>query len=123
MKSRQMVLVLALAACSERTGQVTSDLDAGARPLARNGLEAEPVLVRNVSSGSIHGRSDTLLWADSATRGDTTFLSRGRAITTTEVVTDSLWIQILPPLIPAGVPFGLIGDGTQQNTGPFTLTY
>jgi len=122
MKSQRLVLVLAVAACSERTGQVRNNLDSGAAPLTRSAVAAEPVLVRTVSSSPDH-LSDTLLWADSATRGDTTFLSRGRAITTNQVVTDSLWIQILPPPLPVGVPFGLFGEGNQPNTDFFTLIY
>jgi hypothetical protein len=102
----------------------------------------EPVLVRRIGGsvpvphvgfadlafGSVpHVQTDTLAWADTAIRGDTTFLSRGKAVTTTAVVTDSQWIQVALPLVASGIPFGLFGvwDGTRLQPGAelLTMTY
>jgi len=128
--TRLPILLLAFAACSERTGQLDGNLDRAAAPLTQRAeLVGEPVLVRSVAGGApvLHYRSDTLLWADTATRGDTTFLSRGRAVTTTAVLTDSQWIQLAVPPHGRGVPFGLFGlwDGTELRPGAemLTMTY
>ncbi|HZI73138.1 MAG TPA: hypothetical protein VFD73_03775, partial [Gemmatimonadales bacterium] len=98
--SRLSFIVVALAACSERTDQLRSDLDAAAAPLVRPAalrVSTEPVLVRSSETAVPHLSSDTLPWTDSAVRGDTTLLTRGRAITTTSVVTDSQWIHVAAP--------------------------
>jgi hypothetical protein len=123
------ILLMAFAACSgqtERTDRAESAelLESGFRVSA-----AEPVLVRKLGASDPipHLLSDTLIWADTATRGDTTFVSRGRAVTSTAVITDTQWIQLAPPPHAKGVPFGLFGswEGTQLRPGSdlFTLTY
>jgi hypothetical protein len=124
--TRLPILLLALTACGwqtereERTELLRSRLNVAA---------VEPALVRHLE-GSVpvpHLRSDTLVWADTATRGDTTFVSRGRAVTTTAVVTDTQWIQLALPTLASGIPFGLFGvwDGTGLQPGAelLSMTY
>jgi hypothetical protein len=123
--TRFPLLLVALAGCSQsteradRANPVINTFDGG----------AEPVLVRNVASGFpvLHYRSDTLTWTDTTSRGDTSFLSRGRAITSVAVVTDSQWIAVALPVLSTGIPFGLFGvwDGTelQPGTEALTMTY
>jgi len=124
------ILLAALAGCSERNAQLKSNLDAmAAAPLPRTEAEAEsePTLTRRPADAAPRLRTDTLYWTDSAARGDTTFGSRGRAITTTAVLTDSQWIRLAVPPVRVGIPVGLIAmwDGTalQPNAEMFTLTY
>jgi hypothetical protein len=123
------ILLVALAACSERTAQIKNNLDAAAPLFQRTAVvtESEPLLVRRFGGSTPQFRTDTLIWADTATRGDTTFLSRGRAITTTAVLTDSQWIRLAQPALAGGIPFGLFGlwNGTrlQPNIDVFSLTY
>src|SRR3954447_3662191 len=123
--TRFPLLLIALAGCSQSTEraepaeQLINTFDAG----------AEPVLVRNVASGFsvLHYRSDTLTWTDTTSRGDTSFLSRGRAITTVSVVTDSQWIALALPALSTGIPFRLFGvwEGTELQPGAelLTMTY
>jgi hypothetical protein len=124
-KTGLSLLLVAVAACSERPPQLRSELDVGAAPITYR-ESAEPVLVRNVG-GEPHSRADTLLWADSMSRGDTIFLSRGRAISTTAVLTDSLWIRVAPPVLASGIPFGLMagwkGTDLAPGTEILTMTY
>src|SRR5690242_14900846 len=120
------LMLVALGACSvreergERLEEVQSSISLGA---------AEPRLVRNVVGGGsvAHVRSDTLAWTDSTTRGDTTFLSSSRAISTTAVISDSQWVRIAVPVMAGGIPFGLTGvwSGTELALGTelFTMTY
>src|SRR5690348_3238359 len=117
------LMLVALGACSvreERREEVQSSMSLGA---------AEPRLVRNVVGGGsvAHVRSDTLAWTDSTTRGDTTFLSSSRAISTTAVISDSQWVRIAVPVMAGGIPFGLTGvwSGTELALGTelFTMTY
>jgi hypothetical protein len=124
--TRLPLLLVAAAACSERPPQLRSELNVGAAPLSYR-ESAEPVLVRNIVGGEPHFRADTLAWADSTLRGDTTFLSRGRAISTTAVVTDSLWIRVAAPVLSSGIPFGLMagwkGTDIAPGTEILTMTY
>src|SRR4051812_28527737 len=115
--TRFTLLLIALVGCSqsteraERADQSINTFDAA----------AEPVLVRSAAAGFpvLHYRSDTLTWTDTTSRGDTSFLSRGRAITSVSVVTDSQWISVTLPVVSAGIPFGLFGgwDGTALQPG------
>jgi len=124
--TRLPVLLVAVAACSERPPQLRSELDVGAALISYR-ESAEPVLVRNIIGEESHLRTDTLAWADSTSRGDTTFLSRGRAISTTAVVTDSLWIRVAAPVLSSGIPFGLMAGWKGTDLAPgtefLTLTY
>ena len=135
MRTRFPILLLAFAACSqsteraERAELLKNDLDGMSPVSSRIGAGSEPVLVRKFepSVPVLHYRSDTLVWTDTATRGDTTFVSRGRAVTTTAVLTDSQWVQLTPPPRRNGIPFGLFStwDGTQlqPNAELLTMTY
>src|SRR5690349_8804875 len=62
-------------------------------------VSGEPVLVRSFAGAVNHGRTDTLSWTDSITRGDTTLVTRSRAISTTQVLTDSQWVHIAFPIL------------------------
>ena len=112
---RQLLLVL-LAGCTGGAEQHGLFLHTGS--LAGSG----PALVRSAEPSS-----QTTYWSDSVRRGDTTFVSRGRAVTTVVVVTDSQSIRVDPPAVLAGIPAGLfaVWDGTRlrPNTGGFTLAY
>ena len=108
------MIVLLIAACSGRG--VSPD---GSMEFSSVSLGSLP--------GGWQGSSDTLSWTDSTRRGDTTFFSRGRVVTTTSVVSDSQWIQVPAPRVSTGIPMGLFGtwQGTQlkPNSEIFTLTY
>jgi hypothetical protein len=49
-------------------------------------------------------RADTTVWTDTARRGDTTFYSSGRILTTLAVLIDSQWVSYAP--VRAGIPNG-----------------
>jgi hypothetical protein len=61
-------------------------------------------LVRPFRSDISDAASHTTPWADTTKRGDTTFYSSGRVITTLVVHTDSQW-AVRPPVI-LGLPYG-----------------
>ena len=118
--------LLASAGCSEGAKHMSSDLEYGAAPL--NGeSRLEPLLVRQAATGVPPVRTDTLVWADSTTRGDTTFVVRGRAVTSVMVLADSQSVRIDRPDIPTGIPAGLfaVWDGTRlkPNADLFSMTY
>src|SRR3954463_3831187 len=123
--TRFPLLLIALAGCSQSTERAESPY----RVINTFDAGAEPVLVRSATSGFpvLHYRSDTLIWTDTTSRGDTSFLSRGRAITSVAVVTDSQWIAVALPVLSAGIPFGLFGvwNGTELQPGAelLTMTY
>jgi hypothetical protein len=48
--------------------------------------------------------SHTTPWADTSKRGDTTFYSRGRVVSTVSIFTDSQW-SVRPP-VALGIPYG-----------------
>lgn len=104
------VLLVLLTACSDRAE----------RP---KGAPVRASALGSISAGS----GDTLHWADTTRRGDTTFFSRGRVITTNVVLIDSQWIRISVPKVVAGIPAGLFGswDGTRlrPNTAVFNMTH
>jgi hypothetical protein len=76
------------------------------------------VVLHAFRSAAPPARSDTTRWTDTSRRGDTVFYSKGRAITSVRVLTDSTWFQLY------GIPFGpynlfSLGQGNAQS---FTLT-
>jgi hypothetical protein len=95
--------LLLLAACSH-------ELDLPAYTVSSLGHNSiEPRLVR--LSAAAEAATHTTPWADSRTRNGTTFYSRGRVVTTVEVLTDSMW-SLQPPVtlgLPSG-PFNLPPD-------------
>jgi hypothetical protein len=146
--TRLPVLLLALVACAWQTEREEREERVVREEGGLSVAAAEPVLVRHLGGsvlvphvphvphvgfadlafGSVpHVLTDTLVWADTATRGDTTFVSRGRAVTTTAVLTDTQWIQLALPTLASGIPFGLFGvwDGTGLQPGAelLTMTY
>jgi hypothetical protein len=118
-------LVLLLGACS-----TSSERETG---LLLSGMEVKPQgsMFLQASSGAalpaLPSRSDTLPWTTTTSRGDTTFFSQGRVVTTTVVLADSQWIQVPPHPIESGIPFGLFnvwrGIQLEPNTDVFTMTY
>jgi hypothetical protein len=107
MRTRYLPYLMALCACSDYSRLSESRFDLALGLISRRGMEVEPF--------------------DTTLRGDTTFFSRGRVITTTLALTDSQWVRVFLPAIAPGIPFGLFGvwNGTQlqPNAGDFTLTY
>jgi hypothetical protein len=142
MRTRHLPIVLVVfAACAGQAEREVREERVERGELLKSSLKVsafEPVLVRKVGASIPaphdphvphvpHVQSDTLAWADTAVRGDTTFVSRGRAVTTTALVTDSQWIQLALPALASGIPFGLFSmwDGTrlQPSTDILTMTY
>ncbi|MFL5404184.1 MAG: hypothetical protein ACJ8BF_15380 [Gemmatimonadales bacterium] len=84
-KSGWLVL---LAACSaERSPRPVFSPD-----LVRHDVANASFTLAGLSdAGNVPGESHTTSWADSSKQGGTTFYTRGRVVTTVEVVTDSLW--------------------------------
>jgi hypothetical protein len=132
--TRIPLLLVALAACStekaekaERAEKTERAESAGPVRSSLAVRSAEPVLLRRDVPTVPHIRSDTLAWADTITRGDTTFVTRGRAITTVLAVTDSQWIHLAPPVLATGIPFGLFagwdGSGLKPGAELSTMTY
>jgi hypothetical protein len=119
--------LLASAGCSEGAKHMSSDLEYGAASLISSPASSEPVLVRQAATGVPPVRTDTLVWADSTTRGDTTFIVRGRAVTSVVVLTDSQSVRIDRPEIPSGIPAGLFavwdGNKLKPNADLFSMTY
>jgi hypothetical protein len=122
-------LLVALAGCSGSAEKESASLVQDSVSFAASRLEVEPVApvaLRAINAGW-RGPTDTLPWADTAQRGDTTFFNRGRVITSTVVLTDSQWIRLSLPAALTGVPAGLfsVWDGTalKPNAELFTLTY
>jgi hypothetical protein len=112
---RGLVFALALGCGGDRAERpdaidtVTVDTPAPGSPARLNSL----VPVGRSDTVVVPGRSDTTRWADTTRRGDTTFHSRGRVITssgptttitTTLVLTDSQWV--VRPAAPLGIPYG-----------------
>src|SRR5918999_4830042 len=123
---RLPIALLLLSACAERRGPPGDGLAAAGAPLS-SGLELQPrSSTFRVSTAGWKAPPDTLAWADSTERGDTTFYGRGRFITSSTVVVDSQWIRIAPPP-GSGVPVGLMnlwrGTQLQDHNDIFTLTY
>ncbi len=126
---RLSLVLLALAGCSYPAGRTDERAPAGPtlqRSLAGVSFNSAAV---SIAAPAVH--SDTLVWADSATRGDTTFFGRGRVVSTVTVLADSHWVQLKqaqqdPPVLP-GIAFGLGGvwDGTRikPNAELMTLVY
>jgi hypothetical protein len=115
------VLLVMLTACSDAHPDLAVNrIDLGPEP------ERPMFLLASAAAGT-PAQSDTLRWADTTSRGDTTFFSRGRVVTTVRVLADSQWIRIPSPEIVSGIPFGMIGtwNGTQlePSAGVFTMTY
>jgi hypothetical protein len=116
------VLLMLLAACSHRAEQPKTILHSVSALVTGNlGATVPP------SGPLTQDGSQTLLWSDSTSRGDTALFIRGRVITTNLVLVDSQWMRITPPPITPGIPLGLFGlwDGTRlkPNTEMFTMTY
>ena len=127
--ARLTIVVFLFSACAERRAPPGDSLSAAGAPLPRpGGVEVQPEHSPfRVSSAGWHSPPDTLVWADSSARGDTTFYGRGRVITSNVVLVDSQWIRIPDTPRVAGIPVGLFGvwQGTElrPNTEIFTLTY
>jgi hypothetical protein len=85
-----------------------------------------PVPARALSS-VVQGAGDTLHWADTTKRVDTTFFSRGRVVTTIKVMTDSTWFRVAPFSVTSGIPFGLfaVWDSVRikPNAAIFNMGY
>ena len=125
--TRLPILLVVFAACAGQAERGEREVREEREELLKSSLgvaAVEPVLVRRLGGDISHFRSDTLVWTDTATRGDTTFVSRGRAVTTTAVLTDSQWVQLTPPPRRNGIPFGLFStwDGTQLQPNAELLT-
>src|SRR3954447_5217959 len=119
---RITVFLLLLSAC---TGRREEDSTAAA-PAQLS--QDNPALVRRSTLAASAVENVGTIWADSTSRGDTTFFGRGRVVRTSVVYLDSQWVRIPEaPLRAVGIPVGLIAmwDGTalQPNTEIFTLTY
>ncbi len=127
LRVRLPIALLLLSACAERRAPPGDSLAAaGAPPSSGVGLQADNSALL-VSSARWQSPPDTLVWADSTTRGDTTFVVRGRAVTSVVVLTDSQSVRIDRADIPSGIPAGLfaVWNGTQlkPNADLFTMTY
>lgn len=122
---RLVMPLLLLSACAERRGPAGDSMAAAAAPLSGPELRRSNPTLR-VSTAAWRAPADTLAWADSTARGDTTFYGRGRLITSSTVVVDSQWIQVSQSR-ESGIPVGLLGlwRGTQlqDHSDIFTLTY
>ena len=121
-----MVLLL-VSSCVERPARGGDGQAAAAAPLS-SGVELQPNQASlRVFSAGWQSPPDTLAWADSSARGDTTFYGTGRLITSSVLVIDSQWIQVPVRSAKPGVPVGLFGlwTGTRlaEPTVPFTLAY
>ena len=119
---RLSLLLLALAACSLPAGRTDE------RAPARLGFALQRSSAGvTLSSAAPAVHADTLAWADSTTRGDTTFFGRGRVVSTVAVLSDSHWVQVNDPPVLPGIAFGLGGvwDGTRikPNAELMTLVY
>ena len=139
--TRIWLMLLALGCSTERGERAEREVrevrgkreeSVGSLQGSRNPTGMEPVLVRRtVDSISVphvpHVLTDTLAWTDTTNRGDTTFVTRGRAITTTQVLTDSQWIHVALPVLATGIPFGLFAGWDSSGLKPgaelSTMTY
>ncbi len=101
MKSLPALLILA--ACSRELAPPSYTVSS----FGHSALESR--LVR--SSAASEAANHTTPWSDSTRRNDTTYYSRGRVLTTVEVLTDSMWSAAPPP---PRVTLGLA-------SGPFNL--
>src|SRR5918998_287729 len=109
---RLSLFLLVFPACFNRSE------DSGAARLETFHGVAGPEPLRGSESG---------VWFDSTTRGDTTFYARGRVVITSVVYLDSQSIRVPDPPPASGLPVGLFGgwEGTalQPHTEVFTMTY
>ncbi|HEX6433148.1 MAG TPA: hypothetical protein VFZ87_02860, partial [Gemmatimonadales bacterium] len=123
---RLPIALLLLSACAERRAPPGDSLAATTSLSTRLELEPDTESLR-ASTAGWQGSPDTLAWADSTARGDTTFYGKGRLVTNSQVLVDSQWIQVAAPPAGTGIPVGLLGlwRGTQllDNSEIFTLSY
>jgi hypothetical protein len=126
---RLPIALLALTACAERVEPPRSSRSAASGSVAGSSgidMQAGNAALR-VSTAGWQSPPDTLAWADSTARGDTTFHGKGRLITSSVVLVDSQWIQVPVRSAKPGIPVGLLGlwDGTRlkEHSVLFTLTY
>jgi hypothetical protein len=106
---RPLPALLILVACSAERAERVSDIESAFMPdqMIASFAAANPDdvrLLRATVPTNAEPRTETNLWADTSRRGDTTFYSRGRVITSVAVHTDSTW-AVLPPVI-MGIPYG-----------------
>jgi hypothetical protein len=120
-------MLLLLSGCAERRAPAGDGQAAAAAPLSSS-VELQPNQASlRVSSAGWQSPPDTLAWADSTARGDTTFHGKGRLITSSVLLLDSQWIQVPVRSAKLGIPVGLLNlwDGTRlaERNVPFTLAY
>lgn len=95
MKPLLPIVLLTLSCSAERTSRLSTTSSLAQHSMAASYAPETP------AAGVVRY---TTPWADSSTRGNATFHSRGRVVTTVAVHTDSQWVE--QPLVAAGIPYG-----------------
>src|SRR5918992_3049027 len=94
LRVRLPIMLLLLSGCAERRVPPADGQAAAAAPLS-SGVELQPDNSSlRVSRAGWQSPPDTLAWADSTARGDTTYYGKGRLITSSVLLVDSQWIQV-----------------------------